>query len=147
MAMRQTDSYEPLEGEIIYPIQTIPYTPPVEKIPEPPHTKVERTGLMGLQADTLDTESKRRLKELYHPAREIAYRRIVANQLKVGSHQVVTQAMNHIEAHHNSLPIGSLAQKVSGDIAAGFASHEVAGVLEDAELYAQISSNTILKRR
>ena len=145
MAMRQTDEYQVLEGEIVYPAR-IPYQPPM-KIPEPPRTEVERTGLLGLQQDPLDKESKRRKKELHHVGAELAYRRMVSAALDVANQRQVSQAMARLEEHVNDLPYDSLAYRVSRDIAAASASRQVLGVMEDGELYNSISSNTILRRR
>ena len=144
MAMRQTD-YEPLEGDIIYPAR-IPYQPPV-KIPDPPKTQIEHTGFLGLQDDAVDTESKRRKKELHHAAVETSYRRMAAMALDVANHRAVTQGMSVIESHHNSLPAGSLTQRVSSDIASGIASRQVMGTFDDGEIYTSISSNVLVRRR
>ena len=146
MAMRQTDGYEPLEGEIVYPVQ-IPYQSPPMKIPEPPRTEVQRTGFLGLQQDPLDKESRRRKKDMHNAGVELAYRRSLAAALDAVNEHHVTQAMARMEAHVNSLPAGSLVQRVSADIAAASASRQVLGVMDDGELFNSISSNTILRRR
>ena len=144
MAMRQTD-YASLEGDIIYPAR-IPYQPPM-KIPDPPKTQIEHTRFLGLQDDAVDTESKRRKKELHHAAVETSYRRMAAMALDVANHRAVTHGMSVIENHHNNLPPASLTQRVSSDIASGIASRQVMGTFDDGEIYTSISSNVLVRRR
>ena len=146
MTIQRSNPFEPLEGELIYPVPQIPYESPM-KIPKPPHTEIERTGFMGLQQDGLDTDSKRRKKELHHAAVETSFRRMAAMALDAVSHQVVTQGISKIEAHHSTLNFGSLAAKVSEDIGKACAGRQVLGVVEDGELYTSISNNILLSRR
>ena len=146
MTIQYSNRPEPLEGELIYPVPQISYESPM-KIPKPPHTEIERTGFMGLQQDGLDTDSKRRKKELHHAAVETSFRRMAAMALDAASHQVVTQGISKIEAHHSTLNFGSLAAKVSEDIGKACAGRQVLGVVEDGELYTSISNNILLSRR